>query len=83
LLKVKAGADANLFTLCDGRIGVAAYNSCHGNDCFAFHGMIRKEAIARSHLELNDTGIPFDLRLAVWHHRPIAQTIWTLISSGG
>lgn len=68
LLKVGAGADANLFTLCDDRIGVAAYNSCHGNDCFAYHGMIRKDAIARSHLELNDTGIPFDLRMAVWHH---------------
>lgn len=68
LMKVKAGADANLFALCDDRIGVAAYNSCHGNDCFAYHGMIRKEAIARSHLELDDTGIPFDLRLAVWHH---------------
>ena len=68
LLKVKAEADANLFTLCDDRIGVAAYNSCHGNDCFASHGMIRRDAIARSHLELNDTGIPFDLRMAVWHH---------------
>ncbi len=30
--------------------------------------MIRKEAVARSHLELNDTGIPFNLRVAVWHH---------------
>lgn len=68
LLKVQARADANLFRLCNGRIGVAAYNSCHGNDCFAFHGMIRKEVIARSHLELDDSRNVFDLRMAVWHH---------------
>jgi len=68
LLDVKAGADACLFSLCDDRIGVAAYNSCHGNDCFAFHGMIRKETVARSHLDLDDCGKIFDLRMAVWHH---------------
>lgn len=68
LLKVRAGADANLFRLCDGHIGVAAYNSCHGNDCFAFHGMIPKDIVARSHLELDDTADIFDLRIAVWHH---------------
>jgi hypothetical protein len=68
LLKVHARADANLFQLCNGRIGVAAYNSCHGNDCFAFHGMIRKDIVARSHLELDDTHKIFDLRMAVWHH---------------
>jgi hypothetical protein len=68
LLKVRTQADANLFSLCDGRIAVAAFNSCHGNDCFAVHGMIRKDIVARSHLELNDTGAPFDLRMAVWHH---------------
>jgi hypothetical protein len=68
LLKVEARADANLFSLCDGRIAVAAYNSCYGNDCFAVHGMIRKEVVARSHLELNDSGNVFDLRMAVWHH---------------
>ena len=28
-------ADVRLFSLCDDRIGVAAYNSCHGNDCFS------------------------------------------------
>jgi hypothetical protein len=68
LYKVKARTDANLFLLCDNRIGVAAFNSCHGNDCFAFHGMIRKEVIAKSHLELNDSGKVFDLLMAVWHH---------------
>ena len=68
LLKVLPRADANLFALCDNRIGVAAFNSCHGNDCFAFHGMIRKEAVSRSHLELDDSGRVFDLRMSVWHH---------------
>lgn len=68
LLKVEAGADANLFSLCDGRIGVAGFNSCHGNDCFEPGGMVRKEAVSRTHLELDDTGRFFDLRMAVWHH---------------
>lgn len=68
LLDVKVGADACLFSLCDDRVGVAAYNSCHGNDCFAFHGMISKKTVARSHLDLNDCGKVFDLRMAVWHH---------------
>lgn len=68
LLSVHPRADANLFSLCDGRIGVAAFNSCDNNDCYAFHGLIRKEAIARSHLNLNDSAHVFDLRIAVWHH---------------
>jgi DNA repair exonuclease SbcCD nuclease subunit len=68
LLRVHAGADANLFSLCDGRIGVAAFNSCHDNDCFERRGMIRREAVARTHLDLNDVGRVFDLRMAVWHH---------------
>ena len=68
LLDVKARADASLFSLCDDRIGVAAYNSCQGNDCFAFHGMIQKETVARSYLDLEDSGKVFDLRMAVWHH---------------
>ena len=68
LLDVQARADSCLYSLCDNRIGVAAYNSCHGNDCFAFHGMIRKETVARSHLDLDDCGKVFDLRMAVWHH---------------
>lgn len=68
LLQVRSGADANLFSLCNDRIGVAAFNSCHGNDCFAFHGMIRPGVIARSHLDLIDSGRVFDLQMAVWHH---------------
>ena len=68
LLNVQARTEASLFILYDDRIGVAAYNSCHGNDCFAFHGMIRKEVVARSHLQFDDSGKVFDLRMAVWHH---------------
>ncbi|MCY4171780.1 MAG: metallophosphoesterase [Bacteroidetes bacterium] len=60
--------DVRIFNLCDDRIGVAAYNSCHGNDCFAFQGMIRPEAIARNDLDLNDSKNIYDLRMAVWHH---------------
>lgn len=68
LLRVQRDADVNLYELCGGRIAVAAFNSCDGNDCFAFHGMIPRRAIATSHLDLNATGKPYDLRLAVWHH---------------
>ena len=68
LMTVQNPADVRLFSLCDDRIGVAAYNSCHGNDCFAFHGMIRQGSIARSDLDLNDSGKTHELRMAVWHH---------------
>ena len=61
-------SDVRLFSLCDDRIGVAAYNSCHGNDCFAFHGTIRRGSVARSDLDLNDSGKTYDLLMAVWHH---------------
>ena len=67
-MTVQNPADVRLFSLYDDRIGVAAYNSCHGNDCFAFHGMIRQGSIARSDLDLNDSGKTHDLRMAVWHH---------------
>lgn len=56
----------NIFTLHEGRIGVAAFNSCHGNDCFAFHGAIERAAISASHLELSSR--EFELWVAVWHH---------------
>ena len=68
LMTVRNPSDVRLFSLCDDRIGIAAYNSCHGNDCFAFHGMIRQGSIARSDLDLNDSGETYDLRMAVWHH---------------
>ena len=67
LLDVTPGADANLYSLDDGRIGVAAFNSCAGNDCFSFHGDIPRECIAKAHLKLKDGG-PWMLRIAVWHH---------------
>jgi len=68
LIKVEGVPDTNLFSLCDGRIGVAGFNSCHGNDCFERCGNIRKDAVARSHLKLRDTERIFDLLIAVWHH---------------
>ena len=68
MMTVQSPCDVHLFNLCDDRIGVAAFNSCHGNDCFAYHGMIRQGAIARSDLDLTDSGKTYDLRIAVWHH---------------
>lgn len=67
LLGVAPGQAANLYSLCDGRIGLAAFNSCHGNDCFAFHGLIPPKVIARTHLDLTDAS-GFELLIAVWHH---------------
>jgi hypothetical protein len=67
LLRVASGHPANLYSLWDGRVGVAAFNSCHGNDCFAFHGSIPPEVVAQAHLDLMDVG-GFELLIAVWHH---------------
>ena len=67
LLRVRRGAEVNLFELFDKRVAVACFNSCHNNDCFAFHGAIAPPAISRACLDLDDSG-PYDLRIAVWHH---------------
>lgn len=67
LLSVRPGADANLYSLDEGRIAVAAFNSCAGNDCFSFSGEIPREAVGRAAIDLKDAG-PWRLRVAVWHH---------------
>lgn len=67
LLRVQPGSDANIYSLHGGRIGVAAFNSCHGNDCFAFHGAIPARVISQTHLDMRSLG-PFELSIAVWHH---------------
>lgn len=67
LLKVCRERAANLYSLWDGRIGLAAFDSCQGNDCYAFHGRIPRDAIGRAQLDLVDKG-GFGLLLAVWHH---------------
>jgi len=68
LLRFARGSDYNVFRLCDNRIGVAAFNSCNGNDCFAYHGSIKRQAISASHLELSSAPYSFELWLAGWHH---------------
>lgn len=67
LLRVPRGQPCNLHSLWDGRIGIAAFDSCHGNDCLAFHGSIPREVVARAQLDLLDIG-GFGLLMAVWHH---------------
>lgn len=67
LLRVARNQSPNLFSLWDGRIGIAAFDSCHGNDCFAFQGLIPREVVARAQLDLLDAG-GFGLLMAVWHH---------------
>jgi len=68
LLKVRPRSPANLYSLQNGRIGLSAFDSCHGNDCFAFHGSIPREVVARAHLDLVEEGNNFELLIAVWHH---------------
>lgn len=68
ILKFSKNADFNLFELHSGRIVVAAFNSCHGNDCFASHGYINPQAISECHLTIGSLQKPFELWLSVWHH---------------
>ncbi len=57
----------SLFQLFGGRIGLAVFNSCHGNDCYAFHGAIEPSAIAMAH-QLMRRDYRFQLWVGVWHH---------------
>ena len=66
--KAPGSCDARLYDLFEGAIGVAAFNSCDGNDCFRYHGRINQSSVARSDLGLRDGGAARDLRVAVWHH---------------
>lgn len=69
---------------------MVAFDSCVGNDCFARHGAIRHDAIARAHLDLRTSG--HELLIAVWHHNidgePAASdymavsTVYRLIGAG-
>jgi predicted phosphodiesterase len=65
--KASTPKTANIYSFCGGRIGLAAFNSCQGNDCFAFHGSIPRAAVAQAHLDMIDSG-GFELFIAVWHH---------------
>jgi len=56
-----------IFALDQGRIGVAAFNSCYGNDCFAFHGAIEPGDVARTR-ERMARDYEFRLWIGVWHH---------------
>lgn len=59
---------SNLFELDGGRIVVAAFNSCHGNDCFNHIGDIPQAEIAKCHLKIAQSGNRYRLKIAVWHH---------------
>ena len=61
-------AGYGLFELDAGRIGVAAFDSCSGNDCFAFHGAIAGGSLAQAHMDLHDRSPQYDVMMAVWHH---------------
>lgn len=85
-------AYCQLFELNNGRIGVAALNSCYGNDCFAFHGAIPPSVLAQAHMDLRDRSPQYDLMMAVWHHNVEGPpgscdymdiaTVCTLIATG-
>ena len=61
-------ADPVLYDLNDGRIVVAAFDSCTHNDCFRHVGGVDLEALSRCHLHLNKRSWEAVLRVAVWHH---------------
>lgn len=63
----RRGDDILLVELFDRRVLVAAFNSCHANDCFRRRAEINAETVARMHLDLRQ-GWQYDLRIAVWHH---------------
>jgi hypothetical protein len=65
---IDASSDYSLFELFDGRIGIAAFSSCYGNDCFAYHGAISEQALAQAHMDLRDRLPKYQLMMAVWHH---------------
>ena len=65
---INSGIGYALFELDGGRIGVAAFSSCFGNDCFAFHGAIAQDSVAQAHMDLHDRGAQYDILMAVWHH---------------
>ena len=58
----------NLFELGDGKIIVAAFDSTFGNDCFAYHGAIPKEAVSGCKARLRELEKQYLLQIAVWHH---------------
>ena len=58
----------HLHNVYNGRIFVAAFNSCDFNDCFSNVGCIPEKAIAQCHLYLRDNNYHNSLLLAVWHH---------------
>lgn len=66
--RVAIDSDTALHELRGGAIGVAAFSSCHGNDCFNFHGAIHDTALANAHMQLRETASQYDLLIAVWHH---------------
>jgi hypothetical protein len=59
---------SNLFELDEGRIVVAAFNSCNSNDCFNYVGEIPLAEIAKCHLKISQSGKQYRLKMAVWHH---------------
>ncbi len=65
---VDPAAGYTLFELSGGRIGVAAFDSCSGNDCFAFHGAVASGSLAQAHMDLHDRSPQYDILMAVWHH---------------
>lgn len=65
--KLNRAEPYSLFSLAQGRVGVSVFNSCHWNDCYAFHGAIDRSAIAAAQRQMLQNS-SFQLWMAVWHH---------------
>lgn len=56
------------FDLDNGRIVVAAFDSTHGNDCFAYSGSFEPGVVGRCYLDMRDRQQQPLLKIALWHH---------------
>ena len=63
---VRATDHYRMHGLLNERIGVVAFDSCVGNDCFANRGHIDEEAIAAAHADVRQQ--PYECVVAAWHH---------------
>jgi hypothetical protein len=65
--KISPEFQYSLFKINDDII-VAAFNSCHFNDCLNYSGDISREAISNCHMAIEENYSKAKLRIAVWHH---------------
>jgi Calcineurin-like phosphoesterase len=56
------------FDLDNKRITIVAFDSTHGNDCFAYSGSFEPGIVGRAYLDLRDREQQPRLKIGLWHH---------------